>query len=344
MIVSFNRITRDNRTYCPEIQENSSPPDIVFELKRRESLNTNYPDLKNLALFLRVATLGAIGRAGEEFDLSTTNASQRIQALEAELGVKLFHRTTRAVTLTPDGQVLVGHAKRILDDVEEARNVFSDHAGAVQGTLRVTAPTSFGHSHITPYIPELLQRYPDLQLELDWCDTLTDIVKQGYDVAFRIGELETSSLLARRIDDNPMRIVASPDYLEREGQPQTPQELVTHNCLPFDRFRVWHFKTPDNKITQVEVSGRITLNSGDAISELVEAGIGIGMASLWHAGPSIQAGRVIPILSEYPIWPETKIWAVRPPGNLMPIRVKAFLDFMQKRIRAVNKERYGDLV
>ena len=299
-------------------------------------------DLKNLALFLRVATLGAIGRAGEEFNLSATNASQRIQTLEAELGVKLFHRTTRAVTLTPDGQVFVEHAKRILDDIEEARNVFSGQADAVQGTLRVTASSTFARSHIVPFMPELLRLYPDLHLELDLSDTVVDIIGQGYDIAFRMGELEPSSLLARKLDDNPMLLVASPDYIERAGQPQTPEDLTHHACIPFGRMRTWQLKDVNGKIHEVTVSGPIMVNLGDAISELVLAGLGIGLASLWHVGPDLRAGWVVPVLPCYQVWPETKIWAVRPPGRLIPARVKVFLDFMQARIKQTNQERYAD--
>ena len=299
-------------------------------------------DLKNLALFLRVATLGAIGRAGEEFDFSSTNASQRIQALEAELGVKLFHRTTRAVTLTPDGQVFIEHAKRILDNVEEARIVFSNHAEAVQGTLRVTVSSSFGRSHILPFVPELLNLYPDLHLELDLSDTMVDIIGQGYDIAFRRGELAPSSLLARKLDDDPMLLVAAPEYLERVGQVNTPQDLIHHSCIPFGRMRTWQFKDKNNKLHEVSVSGSVTVNMGDAISDLVRAGMGIGMASLWHVGPDLSAGRVVPVMPEYRVWPERKIWAVRPPGRLTPARVKVFLDFMQLKIKETNQARYGE--
>jgi DNA-binding transcriptional LysR family regulator len=299
-------------------------------------------DLKNLALFLRVATLGAIGRAGEEFDLSATNASQRIQTLEAELGVKLFHRTTRAVTLTPDGQVFIEHARRILDDVEEAHNVFSGNASVIKGTLRVTMSASFGRSHILPFVPELLHLYPNLKLELDFSDTTIDIIEQGYDIAFRMGELESSSLLARKVDDNPMLLVASPDYLERSGEPKTPEDLMNHSCLPFGRMNVWQLKGEDGKRHDVTVSGPVMVNLGDAIGDLVLAGMGIGLASMWYVGPDLLSGKIVPVLPDYKVWPETKIWAVRPPGRLTPARVKAFLDFMQERIRETNQARYGE--
>lgn len=299
-------------------------------------------DIKNLALFLRVASLGAIGRAGEEFDLSATNASQRIQTLEAEIGVKLFHRTTRAVTLTPDGQVFIEHAKRILDDVEETRNVFTGNAEAVRGNLRVTVSASFGRSHILPFVPELLSLYPDLHLDLDLSDTVTDIIGQGYDIAFRMGELENSSLLARKLDDDPMMLVASPEYIERAGQPQSPQDLLKHSCIPFGRMRTWQFKDKNDKLHEVTVSGSVSVNLGEAISDLVLSGMGIGLASLWHVGPELSSGKVVPVMPEYRVWPQHKIWAVRPPGRITPARVKVFLDFMQLKIKQTNQARYGE--
>lgn len=301
-------------------------------------------DLKNLDLFIRVAALGAIGRAGAEFGLSATNASQRIQILETEIGVKLLHRTTRAVSLTPDGEVFLEHAKRILDDVEEARSVMSRNTKTVQGSLRVTVSASFGRSHVVPFIPEFLKLFPDVQLEINFSDTVFDIVEQGYDLAFRMGELAPSSLLAQKVDENPLVLVASPDYLERCGAPQIPTDLTKHACIPFGRTRAWKMKGRNEEVYDVPVGGRVSVNLGDAIGEWVLAGLGIGQASLWHAGPDIRAGRLIQVLPQYRVWPETKIWSVRPAGRVMPVRVRTFIDFMHDKIRQTNRDRYGDLL
>lgn len=301
-------------------------------------------DLKNLDLFMRVAALGAIGRAGAEFGLSATNASQRIQILETEIGAKLLHRTTRSVSLTPDGEVFLEHAKRILDDVEEVRSVMSRNMKTVQGVLRVTVSASFGRSHVVPVVPEFLKLFPDVQLEINFSDTVFDIVEQGYDLAFRMGELAPSTLLAQKVDENPLVLLASPDYLERFGTPQTPRDLTKHSCIPFGRTRVWKVKGRDDKVYEVPIGGRVCVNLGDAIGEWVLAGLGIGQASLWHAGPDIRSGRLVHVLPEYRVWPETKIWSVRPPGRVMPVRVGAFIDFMHTKIRQTNHDRYGDLL
>ncbi len=301
-------------------------------------------DLKSLELFVRVATLGAIGRAGAEFNLSPTTATQRLKTLETELGVKLLNRTTRAVSLTPDGEILLEHARRILDDVEAARNVLSHTTKSISGSLRVTASASFGRSHIVPFVPEFLRLYPGVTLELHLTDSVVDIVEMGYDLAFRIGSLAPSSLLARKLDNNPQVLVASPDYLARAGYPETPQDLAKHACLSLGENRVWKLLARDGTPHDIKVSGPVSVNLGDALGELILAGMGIGLSALWHAGPDIKAGRLIPVLPEFRVWPDTKIWVVRPPGRLMPARVKAFLDFMQVYIMETNVERYGSLL
>ncbi len=301
-------------------------------------------DLKSLELFVRVAALGAMGRAGAEFNLSPTNATQRMQALEANLGVKLLNRTTRSVSLTPDGDVFLDHAKRIIDNAEEARQVLSNAATSASGLLRVTASATFGREHIVPFVPEFLNQHPDVTLDLNLSDMVVDIVEQGYEVAFRIGELAPSTLLAQKIDASPEWLVASPDYLEREGAPHSPADLASHACLPLGSTRSWSLIGPDGKQHQFPVSGPVTVNHGEAMSELVRAGLGIGQAALWHVGPHLLSGQLVHVMPDYKVTRETNIWAVRPPGRVMPARVKAFLDFFQQRIIKTNQDRYGALL
>lgn len=301
-------------------------------------------DLRNLKLFTRAAALGAIGRAGEELGLSATNASARIQALEDATQTKLFHRTTRAISLTPDGELFLVHAKRILYEVDEARSVLSKSKGAVSGKLRVTAPVTFAKTHITPFLPEFMARHPKLSINLHLTDQIIDIVEQGYDLAFRIGDLAPSSLVARKIDDNPIRLVAAPQYLERMGIPKKPDDLAQHVCFPLGSQRKWRLRGEGEDIAVVEARAPMAVNVGDAIADWVLGGHGIGMASLWHAGPDLRAGRLKPVLPSYCVVPEMKIWSVRPPGRIAPKRQRIFLEFMQERIRQTNHECYGDLI
>lgn len=301
-------------------------------------------DLKNLELFVRTAALKGIGRAGEELGLSATNASLRIQALEEELGSILLNRTTRSVSLTADGEIFLEHARRILDDVEDARSALSGDDAALNGTLRVTAPASFARSHLMPFLPEFIERYPNLVIDLQLSDSIIDIVEQGFDLAFRMGELAPSTLLASRIDDNPQWLVASPDYIEKNGMPKTPSDLKHHTCVPLGRKVTWKLKGSDNNIESVQVSGPIIINFGDAISDLVLAGVGIGHAALWRAGEDLSAGKLVHVLADYQLVPESKIWAVRPPGRVISTRVQVFLEYMREQIRKTNANHYGDLI
>lgn len=301
-------------------------------------------DLKNLELFVRAATLGAIGRAGAELGYSATNTSHRIQTLEDSLKAKLFHRTTRAISLTPDGEMLLAHAKRILEAVEDAQSALAQDSVAISGTLRVTASTSFARHHVIPFIPAFMEQHPNLHLDLHLSDNVVDIVELGFDVAFRIGELASSSLMARKIADNPALLVASPDYLARYGTPKTTDDLKTHVCMGFGRGQTWIFRAPDGQSVTVPTSSRISVNLGDALGEWVLAGMGIGRAALWHVGPDLRAGRLVQVLPDYRAEPQTSIWAVRPPGAVMPRRVQIFIDYIQTCIRETNVSRYGGLL
>ncbi|MEM6490586.1 MAG: LysR substrate-binding domain-containing protein, partial [Pseudomonadota bacterium] len=171
-------------------------------------------DTSSLELLARIARLGAIGEAGRDLGLSPTVATQRVQALEADLGVKLLNRTTRSVSLTPDGEAFLVYARRILSNVEDAQAELSSGRGVVKGQIRVTASASFGRRHIAPYLADFLAQYPDMRVRLELNDGIVDIVDQGIDIAFRIGTLASSSLVARKLADNPRFLVAAPGYLE----------------------------------------------------------------------------------------------------------------------------------
>lgn len=301
-------------------------------------------DLKSLELFVRVAALGAIGRAGTEFNLSSTNATYRIKALEIDLQVKLLNRTTRAVSLTPDGEIFLDYAKRILNDVEDARTVLSQTTKTASGVVRVTASASLGRTHIVPFVPEFSRLYPDVKLDLNLTDNLVDIVEQGYDLAFRMGELAPSTLLAQKLDDNPVLLVASPEYLARKGSPEHPEDLRHHDCLTLGERHGWHLRGPDGAEHRIRCDFAARSNLGDALVEWAAGGMGIAHAALWHAGAAIEAGRLVPVLPGYSVFFDMKMWAVRPPGRLMPLRVKVFLDFMQARIIATNQKQYGSVL
>lgn len=290
-------------------------------------------DLKTLELFVRVAAMGALGKAGEDMRISPTAATQRIQALEADLGAKLLNRTTRAVSLTADGEAFLVHAQHILDCAEEARAAISASRCQIFGELRVTASAAFGRSQIVPHVSEFLQLYPEVKLKLDLNDAVVDIIEQGYDLAIRIGTLASSSLMARKLIANPRLLVASPDYLERAGQPATPADLKNHSCVVLGETRNWSLADRTGNIIETRVSGSFTTNFGEAVTEAVLQGLGIGLKSIWDVTHLLETGRLVHVLPDYSVAPEWQVWAVRPPGRVMPPRVQAFINFYEEKFR-----------
>ena len=293
-------------------------------------------DPSTLNLFIRVASLNAIGKAGQEFGLSPTATTQRIQSLEDDLGVKLLNRTTRSVALTSDGEVFLDHAKRIIAAIEDARSDLSCTSQNIKGELRVAAPASFGRRHIAPYVTEFLKEYPDVRVRLDFSDGVVDIVDQGFDLALRIGELASSTLIARKLADIPRLLIASPGYLKDRPPIKKPEDLVSHNCILLSNNRSWKFRDSVGDIHDVRVSGNITANYSDVVTEAAVADGGIALRSLWDTNQLLADGKLVRVLDDYSIEPEWSLWAVRPPGQRAPARVRAFIDFMETKFKELS--------
>ena len=293
-------------------------------------------ELSTLELFVRVAALGAFGKAGREFALSPTAATQRIKGLEAELGGKLFNRTTRAVALTADGEVFLGHARRIIGSVEDARSDLSGGTTNIKGELRVAGSASFGRRYIAPYIAEFLRAYPNVRVRLELGDGVVDIVEQGFDLALRIGTLTSSSLVARKLAQNPRLLVASPAYIESAGRPRRPEDLASHNCLVLAGNRNWKLRESAGELHEVRVAGNFTTNYGEVVTEAALADAGIALKSLWDIRHLLAEGSLLPLLDAYTVEPVWSLWAVRPPGQTVPARVRAFIDFMEMKFRTLE--------
>lgn len=293
-------------------------------------------DPKSLELFVRVATLGAIGKAGAELGLSRTAATQRIQELETAVGAQLLHRTTRTVSLSVDGEILLGHARRILDDIDAALSGLQNDPGTVSGDLRVASSASFGRKHIAPYVGEFLRQYPKLSLQLHLSDSSFDIVENGFDLAIRLGELAPSALKARRIGESPRITVAAPSYLERHGMPSVPKDLLGHNCLIRSDVRSWTTRSPTGQIEDVKVSGTFNTNLAEAVTEAALSGVGIARKCRWEVLEYLEAGDLVEVLPRYVVLPEWGIHAVRSPSPIPPPRVRAFTDFIADKLKELD--------
>ncbi|WP_349655636.1 LysR family transcriptional regulator [Xanthomonas sp. 10-10] len=287
--------------------------------------------LGDIALFLRVLDLGSITAAAHTLDLSVAVASQRLKRLERDLGVRLLHRTTRRLHPTPEGQQLGARGRVLVDDLEALADDLRESAHDVGGTLRVTLSASFGRQYISPLLPAFQARHPRLRISAHLSDDLVDLVQQGFDLAIRIGALDDSGLVARRIADNRRTLAASPAYLQRHGIPRTPADLMQHPGVLLmgrdGRQDLWTLQTPEGGQVRVRMQSRFESNFGELVRDAVLAGQGIAMHSYWHIADDLRAGRLVEVMTDYPP-PTSQISAVMPARQLQPPRVRAFVDFL----------------
>lgn len=285
----------------------------------------------DLALFLRVLDLGSITAAAHSLDLSVAVASQRLKRLEKELGVRLLHRTTRRLHPTPEGAALAEQGRVLVEELETLGAGLREAAQEIAGTLRMTMSASFGRQYVSPRLPAFLARHPKLRLSIHLSDNVVDLVREGFDLAIRIGALDDSRLVARRIAPNRRVLCASPDYLRRRGRPRQPEDLAHHDCLLLfgsgGRQDVWRLGTPTGGEVAVRVQGRFESNFGEVLRDASLAGEGIVIHSLWHVADDLRAGRLEVLLPDYPL-ATTAISAVMPQRRLVPPRVRAFIEFL----------------
>ncbi|WP_028116601.1 LysR family transcriptional regulator [Ferrimonas senticii] len=281
-------------------------------------------NLDHLQLFVRVAATHNISAAGTELGLSAAVASSYINKLEQSLGVRLLHRTTRKVALTEEGMTLLPHAESLLAQVEVTKAAVGSGSVTPSGTLRITAPASFGCTHLMPRMSEFLARYPDLKLDLRFTDTVVDLVEGGFDVAIRNSALKDSSLIARKLAPDQRILTASPAYLAQHGTPQTPAELKQHQCLSLIGLEHWQFA--DGELS-IRPQGPLRTDNGTALKQACVAGLGIAISATWSVYQELQRGELVQVLAQYPLYNQAAVWAVYPSSQLLAPKVRAFIDF-----------------
>lgn len=298
--------------------------------------------LDNLAVFVRVVELGNLSAAGRDMRISPAVASNRIKELEKHLGVRLFNRTTRQLMPTEHGGVFYSGAKQVLAAITEAEAAVSALSGQPRGTIKVTAPLGLGRRLIASGIPEFHDTYSDIEVRLRLSDHNVDIMKEGIDVAFRLGLLEDSSLRMRGIMECERVLVAAPAYLERRGEPKQPHDLVDrkHDCLmlrfPGMREFYWTLSMPRGP-AKFEVRGPFDFDDGDVLTSWALAGRGIVNKPRFEVEPFIRDGRLQIILPETPPLP-IQLAAVYPHKNLQDPKVRLLLDFMADRCQRLIRE------
>ncbi|WP_366194963.1 LysR family transcriptional regulator [Meridianimarinicoccus marinus] len=287
--------------------------------------------------FVRTVELGSFTRVAEEAGMKVSTVSRHVSALEADLGAAMFNRTTRQIHLTEAGATFYEYASRLLTELEEARNATSMLNAEPRGLLRINIPTTFGRLHVMPHMKVFLAQNPEIRIDATLTDETVDIISTGTDVAVRIGVLADSSLLARKLAPLQHLLVASPDYLATKGEPTTPEELASHECLVLalqqgnSRFFWERMETPDT-LSEITVNGILRANDAQVLQSAACDGLGIALLPSWLVSQDIHAGRLVRILTDFEwfIAPEREraISAVYPPKKVVPPKVRAFVQFL----------------
>lgn len=283
--------------------------------------------ISDLDIFARVARTGNMSAAGREMGLSPAVVSKRVSLLEERLGARLFQRTTRHLTLTETGE---GYFKRVVDIlslVEEAEDFVNRRNTTPRGQLKITAPTTFSRLHIAPYLSDFIAKYPEIDLDFQITDNMYDIIRDGLDLAIRIGELEDSSLVARKLAAETRVICASPKYLDEAGTPTSLADLEGHNCLSAGAQDIWRLEGPDGQ-HQLRLTGNIRSNSSEFTRQAILSGLGIGLRSTWDIGPELKSGALRVVLPLFRGSSKVAIYAVYPSREFMPSKVNVFIEFL----------------
>jgi DNA-binding transcriptional LysR family regulator len=286
-------------------------------------------DLNAVPIFLAVIEKNSFSGAAKALGLSKSSVSKRVTAMEAELGVKLLHRSTRKLHLTDAGERYVAAAEAAMHTLQEAEHAATELQNEPHGLLRVHAPMSFGRLHVAPLLPNFLTAHPKMQVHLEMSDNWADVIEGGFDIAIRAGDLPDAALISKKLCDLQSVLCASPDYLTRHETPSVPQDLKDHNCLTSTHHileREWHFEKP-GKTQTTRISGRLSLNNSDALREALVRGFGIGRLPTFIAGGDIAAGRLVPVLTDYAM-PSKPLHALYPDKHLLPAKARVFLDYV----------------
>ena len=287
--------------------------------------------ITSMRVFVRAASAGSLSAAGRQLNMSPAMATKHVNALEAHLGVKLFHRTTRRLSLTEAGSDYLDACQRILPEIDEAEAAATSQRIKATGRLRMNVPVSFGHSFIAPLIPEFCRRHPEVEVELGLSDTQLDLIAGNWDLAIRIGRLADSPLQARRLGDSDMVVCAAPGYLDRRGIPRRINELTQHNCLGYtlsasQSDKHWGFGTHGE--FKVPVNGNLHANNGDALLVAAVHGQGIIYQPRFIVGEALEHGKLVALELDKPTIELGGIHVLYPPDRRPPAKVRVMIDYL----------------
>jgi len=293
-------------------------------------------EVASLYLFTEVIRQRSFTAVAKAHGIAPSSVSRTIRALEKEVGIRLFHRTTRQVVPTEAGLRYFERISSVLEELELAKQLASDHGSLPKGTLKITAPRVFGELYLIPLLPKFTQLYPELSLEVILSDDFTNLVQEGIDVAIRAGSIQDSSYIVRQLLPMNFFITASPDYLTKMGTPSLPEHIRQHNCLVFPRIGHnpnWLFKV-GNEIEEVSVKANVLVTQSSAIKQLTLAGMGLSLLPDWLVGSDIASGKLVQLFNDWQVTAtnyNSAVWLLYPSREYLPLKVKVFKEFLLKQ-------------
>lgn len=288
--------------------------------------------LEDMAMFVRIVEAGSITKAAEQLNIAKSAVSRRLKELETRLGSQLISRTTRQSNLTQAGEQYYQRVSNILNEVDALNEASSGAPTRIEGTLKMTAPLSFGLLHLKDVIDEYANQHPNLNFELDFSDRYTDLVEEGFELAIRIGEMQDSSYQAKRLSLIRHTLCASPEYLDKMGTPKTVEDLADHEFLQYSLSKSSTIELIDEqgKRHQVEMNSKIKINNGDFMREMAVKGHGIIFLPTFIAYQAVASGELMPIFQQYEL-PTLTAYAVYPKNRFLSQRCRYFIDFIAER-------------
>ena len=290
--------------------------------------------------FARVVETGSFSEASRQLGVAVSSATRQVNALETLLRTQLLNRSTRSITLTPQGRRYYDKVVQILQDVESANLSVAEQDETPRGVLRVSVPVAFGRLHIAPLLGNFLAQYPEMQLDLAFSDSLANPVAEELDLVIRIGNLDRSGAnwVVRKLTSYSRKVCASPAYFQQHGTPAHPHDLANHNCLRFSYaigYNTWRFKR-DEYVCEVKVSGSLIANNSEVLRQACLDGVGLILMPTWLIGEDIRAGRLKAVLNDFQFYPhleiDTGIYALYLPNRRHSLRVQTFVDFLTQRL------------
>lgn len=277
--------------------------------------------------------LGSLSAAARALDITPPAATMRLASMEKRIGARLLNRSTRKISLTPEGELYLQHATRLIEELRELDEIVSGNRRAPRGLLRVNVPLGFGRTVIAPLVSTFTAQCPEVEVQLEVTDRPIDLIAKGFDLAIRFGELPDNRLNARRLMSNRRFICASPAYLEKHGTPKTLADLTKHRCIVHrqndDAYGVWRFLM-DGRTEIVKVHGALSSNDGDIVQGWALDGQGIVIRSEWDVAKYLESGRLRRVLPEFAL-PSADLYAYYPSKQNLPARVRAFINFLAEQ-------------